>query len=325
MKTVFAIETSCDETGLAVVEDGTRMLVNDVASQIPLHAEFGGVVPEIASRQHTEIISQMADRALQQAGTAIDAVAVTHGPGLMGSLLVGVNFAKAFAYAKDLPIVPVNHIEGHIFSPFLCGAPPEFPALALIVSGGHTMLIMCRAPHDYELLGTTRDDAVGESFDKVARLLDLPYPGGPSIQRAAEKGDPQGFRFPRAFEKSDKLEFSYSGLKTAVLYALRDKPDAVHADGAARFQAAAIAILIIQTTLSPARTRAPRPLRAACVPANTLLRQRLNAEIEVPALIPPIGLCTDNAAMIAAAGYSRFHHGFRGNLRLTPNPGLVLV
>ncbi|MDK1020874.1 MAG: tRNA (adenosine(37)-N6)-threonylcarbamoyltransferase complex transferase subunit TsaD [Candidatus Hydrogenedentes bacterium] len=325
MKTVFAIETSCDETGLAVVEDGTRMLVNDVASQIPLHAEFGGVVPEIASRQHTEIISQMADRALQQAGTAIDAVAVTHGPGLMGSLLVGVNFAKAFAYAKDLPIVPVNHIEGHIFSPFLCGAPPEFPALALIVSGGHTMLIMCRAPHDYELLGTTRDDAVGESFDKVARLLDLPYPGGPSIQRAAEKGDPQAFRFPRAFEKSDKLEFSYSGLKTAVLYALRDKPDAVHADVAASFQAAAIDILIIKTKLALARTRAPRLIVAGGVAANTLLRQRLNAEIEVPALIPPIGLCTDNAAMIAAAGYSRFHHGFRGDLRLTPNPGLVLV
>ena len=325
MKTVFAIETSCDETGLAVVEDGTRMLVNDVASQIPLHAEFGGVVPEIASRQHTEIISQMADRALQQAGTAIDAVAVTHGPGLMGSLLVGVNFAKAFAYAKDLPIVPVNHIEGHIFSPFLCGAPPEFPALALIVSGGHTMLIMCRAPHDYELLGTTRDDAVGESFDKVARLLDLPYPGGPSIQRAAEKGDPQGFRFPRAFEKSDKLEFSYSGLKTAVLYELRDRPDTPRADIAASFQAAAIDVLLMKTKLALERTRAPRLIVAGGVAANGLLRERLTAEIDVPTLIPQLCYCTDNAAMIAAAGYWRLERGFTGNLRMTPNSGLMLV
>ena len=325
MKTVFAIETSCDETGLAVVEDGTRMLVNDVATQIPLHAEFGGVVPEIASRQHTEIISQMAGRALGRAGADIDAVAVTCGPGLMGSLLVGVNFAKAFAYARDLPLVPVHHIEGHIFSPFLQGEAPEFPALALIVSGGHTMLIMCRAPHDYELLGTTRDDAVGECFDKAARLLDLPYPGGPSIQRAAEDGDPDAIRFPRPLEKSDELEFSYSGLKTAVLYALREGPDASHADVAASFQAAAIDVLMIKTKLALARTRAPRLIVAGGAAANSLLRQRLNEEIDVPVLVPPIELCTDNGAMIAAAGYSRFHHGFRGDLRLTPNPGLVLV
>ena len=325
MTRVFGVETSCDETGIAVVEDGVRVVVNDIATQIPLHAKFGGVVPEIASRQHTEIIFQMADRALGHAGGAIDAVAVTRGPGLMGSLLVGVNFAKAFAYARGLPIVPVHHLEGHIFSPFLDEGPPEFPALALIVSGGHTMLVMCSAAHDYEVLGSTRDDAVGESFDKVARLLDLPYPGGPSIQRLAEQGDPEAIRFPRAFEKSDALEFSYSGLKTAVLYALRDDPGLSPPDVAASFQAAAIDILLIKTKMALARTRAPRLIVAGGVAANTLLRGRLMAEIDVPTLIPPLCYCTDNGAMIASAGYWRLQHGFTGNLQMTPNSSLILV
>ncbi len=325
MTRVFGVETSCDETGLAVVEDGVRVVVNDIATQIPLHAEFGGVVPEIASRQHTEIIFQMAGRALSQIEDTVDAVAVTQGPGLMGSLLVGVNFAKAFAYARGLPIVAVNHLEGHIFSAFLDEGAPEFPALALIVSGGHTMLVMCSAPHDYKVLGTTRDDAVGESFDKVARLLDLPYPGGPSIQRLAEQGDPDAIRFPRAFEKSDTLEFSYSGLKTAVLYALRDRPDTPRADIAASFQAAAIDALLMKTKLALTRTRAPRLIVAGGVAANALLRERLTAEIDTPTLIPKLCYCTDNAAMIAAAGYWRLKHGFTGNLQMTPNSGLMLV
>lgn len=325
MTTVLGVETSCDETGIAVVEDGTRILVNEVASQISVHAEFGGVVPEIASRQHTEIISQLAARALEEAGLSVDAVAVTHGPGLMGSLLVGVNFAKAFAYAKGIPIVPVHHLEGHIFSAFLDDAAPEFPALALIVSGGHTMLVMCRALHDYRLLGTTRDDAVGESFDKVARLMNLPYPGGPSIQREAEKGDPEAVRFPRAFEKSETIEFSYSGLKTAVLYRLRDYPDSFVPDIAASFQAAAIDALIIKTKLAIFQTGAPRLIVAGGVAANALLRKRLQAEIDLPTRIPPIGLCVDNAAMIAGAGYWRLQSGFEGNLRLTAHPGLRLV
>lgn len=325
MSRVLAIETSCDETGVAVIEDGCRIVTNELASQIDVHAAFGGVVPEIASRRHTEIISQMAQRALGAAGEQIDAVAVTAGPGLMGSLLVGVCFAKAFAHTRDLPLVPVHHIEGHLFSPFLDGQPPAFPALALIVSGGHTQLVYCRAAHDYELLGATRDDAVGESFDKVARLLGLSYPGGPSIQRAAANGNPDAFKFPRSMAHSDDLDFSYSGLKTAVLYTLRDNPSANPADLAASFQAAAIDILVTKTKTALVRTNAPRLLVVGGVAANKLLRDRLTAEMPVPVLIPPFSLCTDNAAMIGAAGHSRWIHGHVGNLRLTPNPGLFLV
>ncbi len=325
MSRVLAIETSCDETGVAVIEDGCRIVSNELASQIDVHAAFGGVVPEIASRRHTEIISQMAQRALGAADGRIDAVAVTAGPGLMGSLLVGVCFAKAFAHARGLPLIPVHHIEGHLFSPFLEGHAPAFPALALIVSGGHTQLVDCRAAHEYELLGATRDDAVGESFDKVARLLGLSYPGGPSIQRAAAGGNPEAFKFPRGMAHSDDLDFSYSGLKTAVLYTLRDNPSANPADLAASFQAAAIDILITKTKIALARTQAPRLLVVGGVAANKLLRDRLMAEIPVPVMVPPFSLCTDNASMIGAAGHSRWIHGQLGNLRLTPNPGLFLV
>lgn len=324
MTRILAIETSCDETGVAVVDDSYAIVVNEVASQIDIHAEFGGVVPEIASRQHTEIISQLAQRTVEGAPGPVDAIAATVGPGLMGSLMVGVNFAKAMAYARGVPFIPVHHIEGHIFSAFLNGNPPEFPALALIVSGGHTQLIDCRAAHDYEVLGTTRDDAIGECFDKVARLLDLPYPGGPSIEAAAAEGDPRAFDFPRAMRKSDTLEFSYSGLKTAVLYALQNDPNAKTADVAASFQAAAIDILLIKTKQALAQIGAPRLIVAGGVAANRHLRDRLENEIDVPTLIPPIHLCTDNAAMIAAVGHSKLKHGLIGDMTTTPVAGLKL-
>ena len=322
---VLGFETSCDETGAAVVVDGVTIRANEVATQIAKHAAYGGVVPEIASREHTRVISQLTERALAHVEGDIDLIAATAGPGLMGSLLVGVNFAKAMAYTWGVPFIPVHHIEGHIFSPFIDGAPPQWPALALIVSGGHTQLIHCAGEHRYEILATTRDDAVGEAFDKVARLLDLPYPGGPSVQRAAEGGDPAAFAFPRAFRGSDTLEFSYSGLKTAVLYALQDNPGANVPDVAASFQAAAVDVLLDKTKRALQQTGAPRLIVAGGVAANKLLRDRLEAEIDVPLHIPPLPLCMDNGAMIAAAGYWRYQAGFRGTLDDTPSAGLSLV
>lgn len=323
MTQVLGIETSCDETGIAVVENGRSILANEVASQIAIHARFGGVVPEIASRQHTRCISQLTQTVLGVTGRQPDAVAATVAPGLMGSLLVGVNFAKALAYAWRVPFVPVHHLEGHIFSALLGDDPPDWPFLALIVSGGHTSLIWCPQPHTYQTLGTTRDDAVGECFDKVARLLDLPYPGGPSVQKAAEGGDPHAFTFPRAMSKTDTLDFSYSGLKTAVLYQLRDGGGAL-ADLSASFQYAAIDILIIKSRLAIQQTGAKHLVVSGGVAANRLLRERLMEDIDVPVSMPPFALCVDNGAMIAAAGASRLAHGMIGNLRTTPTPSLPL-
>ena len=324
MTTVLGIETSCDDTGIAVIDDAYRILTNEVSSQIAKHAEFGGIVPEIASREHTRVISQMTERALAATGDPIDAIATTNGPGLMGSLLVGFSFGKALAYALDIPFVPVHHIEGHIFSPFLNGTGPQFPALALIVSGGHTQLILCRAEHEYEILGSTRDDAVGECFDKVARLLNLPYPGGPSIQREAENGDPQAIDFPRGMAKSPSLEFSYSGLKTAVLYELQKNPSRNPADIAASFQAAAIDVLLIKTKRALQMTKAPRLILAGGVAANALLRKRLAEELDVPVLMPTIEYCADNGAMIAAAGHSRLTRGLVDTSAERPHPSLPL-
>jgi N6-L-threonylcarbamoyladenine synthase len=320
---VLGIETSCDETGVAVVEDGRRILANVVASQAHLHARFGGVVPEIASRRHVECITQLTRTVLDEAPGPVDAVAATYAPGLMGSLLVGVNFAKSLAFAWRVPYVPVHHLEGHLFSTFLGGDPPEIPFLALIVSGGHTCLVWCSQPHRYETLGSTRDDAVGECFDKVARLLSLEYPGGPSIQREAENGNPRAIAFPRAMAKTDSLEFSYSGLKTAVLYTLR-KNGIPRADLAASFQYAAIDVLMIKTQLAIKKTGAKRLVVAGGVAANQLLRQRLNQEINIPVSVPPLSLCVDNGAMIAAAGHSRLQHGLLGTLRDSAQPTLPL-
>lgn len=323
MAIVLGIETSCDETGVAVVENGHRIVSAALASQIPIHAQFGGVVPEIASRRHTQCISQLAQQAVDEAGISVDAVAVTIGPGLMGSLMVGVGFAKGLAYAWRVPLIPVHHIEGHIFSVFLSEDPPAFPFLALVVSGGHTCLIACDAPHRYRLLGSTRDDAVGESFDKVARLLDLPYPGGPSIQKAAESGNPHAIRFPRGLGRSGELEFSYSGLKTSVLYE-RQRAAASVPDIAASFQWAAVDVLVSKTQLAIEKTGAERLVLAGGVAANRLLRERLAAELSIPVYMPALSLCVDNGAMIAAAGHSRLEHGLAGHFRVTPDPNLRL-
>ncbi len=328
---VLGIETSCDETGIAMVaeEDGAlRILDSEVASQVPVHAAYGGVVPEIASRQHTKCISQLTERVIEKAGARADAVAATIGPGLMGSLMVGVGFAKALAYTWRVPFIPVHHLEGHIFSVFFAD-PPAFPFLALVVSGGHTCIIDCPEPHKYTVLGTTRDDAVGECFDKAARLLNLSYPGGPSIQKAAEQGDPRAVRFPRGLANTQELEFSYSGLKTAVLYEIRRRPGIIEdakavADVAASFQHAAIDVLISKTKLAVDKTGAARLVLAGGVAANRLLRERLNAELDVPVHMPPMPLCIDNGAMIAAAGVSRLKHGLTGDFRATPNPNLPL-
>lgn len=324
MSILLGIETSCDETGIAVVADGTRILANEVASQIAVHAPFGGVVPEIASRQHTECIYQLTQRALETAGTEVDAISATCGPGLMGSLLVGVNFGKALAFAWKKPFVPVHHIEGHLFSVFLDEEEVDWPFLALIVSGGHTLLAQCDRPHEYRLLGTTRDDAVGECFDKAARLLDLPYPGGPAIQALAPEGDPNAVSFPRGMIKSGDLDFSYSGLKTAVLYATREGTHS-QADLAASFQAAAVDILLIKTKQAIQQSGAKRLVVAGGVAANALLRDRLQAEIDIQVHIPPLSLCLDNGAMIAAAGDSRLRHGLTGSLGTTPTPNWPLT
>jgi len=323
MSFVLGIETSCDETGIAIVEDGRHIRASALASQVPIHAPFGGVVPEIASRRHTQCISQLAQQCIEEAGVAVDAVAVTIGPGLMGSLMVGVGFAKGLSYAWNVPIIPVHHIEGHIFSVFLTDNPPSFPFLALVVSGGHTCLIACDEPHQYRLLGSTRDDAVGESFDKVARLLDLPYPGGPSIQKASEQGNPHAIRFPRGLERSGELEFSYSGLKTAVLYERQRQASSV-SDIAASFQWAAVDVLITKTKLAIERTGTDRLVLAGGVAANRLLRERLVAELPVPVHMPPMRLCIDNGAMIAAAGDSRLRKGLTGHFHATPDPNLPL-
>ncbi|HPO15642.1 MAG TPA: tRNA (adenosine(37)-N6)-threonylcarbamoyltransferase complex transferase subunit TsaD [Candidatus Hydrogenedentes bacterium] len=325
MSVLLGIETSCDETGVAVVKDGFQVLSNEVASQIDVHREFGGVVPEIASRQHTRIISQLVRKAMADAGVAIDAIAATRGPGLMGSLLVGLSFGKALAFAWNKPFLGIHHIEGHIFSAMFCETPPVFPFLALVVSGGHTQLVQCPAPHVYQILGSTRDDAIGESFDKVARLLGLPYPGGPSIQKAAEQGNPAAYRFPRGMLGDESLDFSYSGLKTAVLYAIREAKDPLRVeDLAASFQAAAVDALLIKTKQAIQQTGAERLVLAGGVAANRLLRQRLSNELAIPVFLPPFAYCVDNGAMIAAAADSRLHHGLVDTLRATPDPSVAL-
>ncbi len=321
MPRILAIETSCDETAAAVVEDGRRVLSNAVASQIEIHARYGGVFPEVASRQHILAITPVVEQALREAHLSpaeVDALAVTRGPGLPGSLAVGINFAKGLALATGKPLLGINHLEGHIYAAWLheadqpAPAAPQFPLVALLVSGGHTELIFMEGHLQYRVLGSTRDDAAGEAFDKVARLLGLGYPGGPAIQKAAAAGDPTAFAFTRPWLK-ETWDFSFSGLKTAVLRAVREieaagKPLPV-AHLAASFQATVVDVLVGKTLAAAQAYEAQSIVVAGGVSANRLLRERITAEADIPVHIPPLRYCTDNAAMIAAAGYRRLIAG----------------
>jgi len=348
---VLGIESSCDETAAAVVQDGRHILSDVVASQEAIHARYGGVVPEVASRQHVRWIGPVIRQALEQAAVDWDdlsAVAVTYGPGLAGSLLVGLNAAKAIAYARGLPLVPVNHIEAHVYANWLQDPTPEFPLLCLIVSGGHADLVLMADHGRYEILGHTLDDAPGEAFDKVARILGLGYPGGPAIQKTATAGDSHAYRLPRALPRAGH-DFSFSGLKTAVLHRVRDelgmdigkrrrgakglKPTQIRlppndpraADLAASFQEAVVDALVSRTVAAAEAHGVKQVALAGGVAANVPLRQRMAQALAVPLLCPPISLCTDNAAMIAACGHFRYQAGHVATLDLDVVPSLGLV
>jgi N6-L-threonylcarbamoyladenine synthase len=309
---VLGIETSCDETAAALVMGGNDVVSSVVASQIEIHADFGGVVPEIASRAHLEALNPVIARTIVEAGVddrRIDAVACTYGPGLIGALLVGVSAAKALSLAWDVPFVGVNHLEAHLYSAFLEDPSLEFPLVVLLVSGGHTMLIEMQGHGRYLMLGQTIDDAAGEAFDKVARFLDLGYPGGPAIDAAALNGDPDHVRFPRALsDDPDNLDFSFSGLKTAVVNYVRKHPDVSSADVAASFQMAVVDVLVNKARRAAARVGAKGIVLGGGVAANSLLREELLgacAAAGVRGFLPSRAMCTDNAAMIAAAGWYR--------------------
>jgi N6-L-threonylcarbamoyladenine synthase len=347
MTKILAIETSCDETAAAVIEDGHTIRSNVVASQIDIHRRYGGIFPEIASRQHILAMDTVLEDAMTRARTAwndLDALAVTYGPGLAGSLLVGVNAAKGLALALDKPLIGVNHLEGHLYSNWLQtdGEAPEprFPSVCLIVSGGHTELVLIRDHLDYEVLGRTLDDAAGEAFDKVARLMGLGYPGGPAIQEAARRGKPTAFDLPRA-RLPGGLDFSFSGLKTAVLRIVQRYTDKIQspadtateqlplrslpvANLAASFEMAVVDVLADKTCEAAGRFDAVEILIAGGVSANATLRREMLARADRPVRVPPLFLCTDNAAMIGAAAHYRLLAGERSGLDLDVIPNLAL-
>ncbi|HWR88727.1 MAG TPA: tRNA (adenosine(37)-N6)-threonylcarbamoyltransferase complex transferase subunit TsaD [Dissulfurispiraceae bacterium] len=321
---ILGIDTSCDDTSAAVVADGHLILSNIVSSQTAIHAKYGGIVPELASRRHIEMIWPVVTEAISASGQSldgIDALAVCHGPGLIGSLLVGCGFAKAVGYVRGIPLVAVNHLEGHIFSVFLEERKPDFPFLSLIASGGHTSLHIVRGFGAYEELGRTRDDAAGEAYDKVAKLLGIGYPGGPVIDRLAGRGNPGAFKFPRAYVP-ESFDFSFSGLKTAVKVKLRDlgltdhgaQPDGdVIADIAASFQSSVVDVLVRKVEWAIVRKGIGRVTLSGGVAANSALRRKMQDmadERGIELYLPSLPFCTDNAAMIAAAGY---HHAVRGD------------
>jgi N6-L-threonylcarbamoyladenine synthase len=323
----LGIETSCDETAAAVVVDGTRVASSVVSSQVDLHARFGGVVPELASRAHVELLGPVVAEAMFEAGCEgpeLEAVAATVGPGLIGALLVGVSAAKAYALAWGVPFVGVNHLEAHLYAAFLEEPDLKPPLVLLLVSGGHTLLVSVRDHLDYTLLGQTIDDAAGEAFDKVARLLDLPYPGGPAIDRLAMEGDPHAIPFPRAM-RDEAYDFSFSGIKTSVLTYLRKHPDANAADVAASFQEAVVDVLVTKARRAARDVGATGMCLAGGVAANSVLRERfLDACIEdgLQALVPSREMCTDNAAMVAATAWWRLRADGPTPLSAGADPGL---
>ena len=328
---VLGIETSCDETAAALVMGGNDVVSSVVSSQIEIHADFGGVVPEIASRAHVETLNPVIARTIVEAGvdeSRIDAVAATYGPGLIGALLVGVSAGKALALAWDVPFVAVNHLEAHLYSAFLEDPSLEFPLVVLLVSGGHTMLIEMQDHGRYRLLGQTIDDAAGEAFDKVARFLDLGYPGGPAIDAAAMNGDPDAIRFPRALsDDPNNLDFSFSGLKTAVMNYVRKHPDISSADVAASFQLAVVDVLVAKARRAGQMVGAKGIVLGGGVAANSLLREELLgacATDGVRGFLPSRSMCTDNAAMIAAAGWYRLASDGPSDLATGALPNLKL-
>ena len=330
---ILGIESSCDETAAAVVRDGREILSSVISSQIELHKPFGGVVPELASREHLEKIEPVVDEALQKAGvelSEIDGIAVTQGPGLVGALLVGVCYAKALAFGLDVPFVGVNHIEGHVFSVIFENPPTEFPALALIVSGGHTNLFYVPEPGKYKLVSRTRDDAAGEAFDKTAKMLGLDYPGGPIIERIAKEGDADKIKFPIAKISDGRPDFSFSGLKTAVMRYMREnnvqtpaeneQPSQEIKDIAASFQATVVKSLLKNTEKLAKELKPKTLIVAGGVACNLTLKkaaEKLGEKLKIPVYFPSKHLSTDNAAMIAAAGYFHLQNGERADLTMT--------
>ncbi len=328
---VLAIETSCDETAVAILRAPRDILASEVASQIDLHKRYGGVVPEVASRNHLPRIRPLIEAALHRSGsslTDIDCVAATRGPGLLTSLLVGYSAAKGLAIGLGKPFIGINHLEGHLLSPFLPGIDRAFPSIGLIVSGGHTMLVRSTGIGAYHLLGRTLDDAAGEAFDKVAKLLELPYPGGPEIDRLARQGNPKKFDLPRSMAKSGDFNFSFSGLKTAVRYLLPKLEGDFHADLCASFQEAVVDVLVQKTIRAAERSGVQLVTVSGGVSANSRLRSKMleattSARLDLKLASP--SLSTDNAAMIAYAALERYQLGYRTDLREDADPNLQLV
>lgn len=331
---ILSIETSCDETSAAVIENGDTILSNVVASQINSHKRFGGVVPEIASRHHVEYITLIIEEAMEEAYVTfddLDAVAVTEGPGLVGALLIGVNAAKAIAYAHNLPLIPVNHIAGHIYANQLV-QPLEFPLLSLVVSGGHTELIYMKEHGSFEIIGETRDDAAGEAYDKIGRVIGVPYPGGKHIDEMAQVGE-DTFNFPRAMIDEDNYDFSFSGLKSAFINKVHNAEqkgeELNREDLATSFQQAVVDVLVSKTIRAAKEYDVKQIILAGGVAANSGLRAGLSVAVEteltdVPLIIPPLSLCGDNAAMIGAAAFLEKEQFKNANLALNAQPGLTL-